>query len=63
MAKCQRCGNELVSRPYKKQVYKGMGVYRNKTYYESICEYCIWKGDSGPGKQLKQLIKEADNDN
>lgn len=25
---------------------------------ESNCDYCNWKGDEGPGAQLKSLVKQ-----
>ena len=26
---------------------------------EGLCEYCLWKGDIGPGKLLREIIKAA----
>ncbi len=26
------------------------------------CAYCIWTGDIGPGAQLRQIIKEINNE-
>ena len=31
--------------------------YRNEEY----CAYCEWKGVSGPGKQLREIIKKVNN--
>ena len=31
----------------------GNGVRKGK-----LCPYCVWKGDIGPGKELRDIIKE-----
>jgi len=28
----------------------------------TVCDYCVWKGDEGPGKQLREMLKEEDKD-
>jgi len=25
---------------------------------QGLCTYCVWKGDAGPGKLAKEIIKE-----
>ena len=52
---CPKCSNPL--RETFKEVYMGLGVYKKKPSGEYECPYCIWKGDAGPGAQLKELIK------
>lgn len=57
---CEVCKNPLKVRPIRKQVHKGMGVYRSVIVgHKEYCPYCIWKGDAGPGIELKTLIKQA----
>ena len=57
---CETCKNPIKSRPIRKRVYMGMGVYKMIiTGQEEYCPYCIWKGDAGPGAELKTLIKQA----
>jgi len=29
-------------------------------YPNGLCAYCVWHGDIGPGKQLKEIIKKKD---
>lgn len=59
MPVCKKCGNTM-RETYEKQ-YMGMGKYRQVKSGEFVCEYCIWKGDAGPGKALAELIKEVNN--
>jgi hypothetical protein len=33
----------------------------NQLDKDGSCPYCIWKGDEGPGKQLKEIIKNTRN--
>ena len=42
--KCPLCNNPL--------------TWDKKEAYEP-CEYCIWKGPIGPGKQLRAIVKEV----
>jgi len=52
--------NPLSTKATKDQIYKGMGVYEiTSVGHEEYCPYCEWKGDSGPGAQLKEIIKQA----
>ena len=55
---CPTCGNRLVKVPHKERVYKGMGVWGTKTTKKEVCKYCVWKGATGPGAELRQIIKE-----
>lgn len=58
---CDTCENNLQHRrilvdhngPFCKPRYK----------QEKYCFYCEWKGTSGPGKQLREVIKEANTSN
>ena len=60
MAKdCPKCGNLMNRIPEK--VYAGMGRYKTVMSDEWECSYCIWKGDAGPGKLLRDIIKEAND--
>jgi len=52
--KCSYCGNTLSSR----RVPTGKtGPYCKPLYAEqSYCPYCEWKGNTGPGKWLRDTI-------
>ena len=59
MNKCLKCKNPLERRVVgKKSEYLGMGIWKEKSIYGMICPYCIWKGNAGPGADLKKIIKE-----
>ena len=53
---CSKCNNELKTR----MVSLGhIGPYcRERFTKETYCPYCEWKGDSGAGKELKELISK-----
>lgn len=40
--KCPRCKNPMIE-----------GISG-----DLVCQYCIWKGDEGPGALLRKIIKE-----
>jgi hypothetical protein len=46
-----------------KQVDIGMGRRKTVPSGEYICPYCVWKGDAGPGLQLKQIIARLNGAN
>jgi hypothetical protein len=54
--KCKTCGNPKETRRVRSLVTGPMG--RPTTVAEVFCPYCEWKGISGPGKQLRDLIKQ-----
>jgi len=57
--KCRKCGNELVLMPVKKKVHLGMGRYATRPDgHRVICTYCEWKGNTGPGKELRETIQK-----
>jgi len=59
MGTCPICNNRFVERKYKEKIWGGIKKgYINKTETKLICEYCEWKGNSGPGAILKEMIKE-----
>jgi len=58
---CTRCKNPLKTRPSGEQTYLGLGKY--EMIIEEYCPYCEWKGDSGMGAELKELIKQAKRKN
>lgn len=45
----------------KKEIKKIKCPKCNNYLKNNICEYCIWKGDAGPGLQLKNIIKIHNN--
>ena len=53
---CPTCKNEMKSRRVESS-YCGV---LNRPLYEDVkyCPYCEWKGTTGAGKQLRNLIKE-----
>jgi len=53
---CGKCGNELEKVAYPIRIYKGMGRWKNRTEWKLECKYCIWKGNKGVGKELKDLV-------
>jgi len=60
MNKCPTCKNNLETRKYIVDYHGPMGTARKVT--ESFCAYCEWKGTTGPGKQLRDLIKEHNDE-
>ena len=54
--KCKVCGNQLK----KRQVSLGYigALCTEKFKEETYCWYCEWKGTSGKGKMLRDLIKD-----
>jgi len=56
---CNICGNNLKTR---KVLANYTGPFCSKVYArETYCEYCEWKGTTGPGKQLREAIAEKNN--
>jgi len=54
MKSCSRCNNYIWTR---KVLRKTTGPLCTPLYKEEeYCEYCEWKGDSGPGKLMKVLL-------
>ena len=51
---CPTCKNPMEIRKIFKD-YKGP-FCRKRFTKEKYCPYCEWKGTSGPGKQLKDII-------
>jgi len=53
---CSKCNNELKVRriPRRNVGPYGITVWERETY----CPYCEWKGDSGIGKEFKELISK-----
>jgi len=54
MNQCPKCKNPM--HETTKEQYMGMGVYKTVPSGEYECEYCIWKGDSGPGELLRAVL-------
>jgi len=45
----------------KKREVKNMAICpkcKNKLI-NNICQYCTWKGDIGPGRRLREMIKNV----
>jgi len=59
--KCDVCSNELKSRRIRTQFTGPLGKPFFKYEIKSFCSYCQWKGNSGPGAELKHIIKEMNN--
>jgi hypothetical protein len=57
---CRVCGNEKTE--LREKVYIGMGEWKSKLSGKYSCGYCAWKGTSGPGKQLRQIVKSHNNE-
>jgi hypothetical protein len=53
---CRVCGNQKTE--LREKVHIGMGKYRSKLSGKFSCSYCAWKGTSGPGKQLREIIED-----
>lgn len=56
MTYCKQCKNPLRTREIRQDFNGPMGKVRYIN--EEYCPYCEWKDTTGPGAQLKQLIKE-----
>jgi len=56
---CPKCKNQLQTRA----VFSGKTGPMGKKLTKQVawCPYCEWKGDSGPGKDLKNAIKAHNN--
>jgi hypothetical protein len=54
---CLECGNTLQTRKVTID-FKGPKCSARRETQE-YCEYCEWKGTTGPGKLLRSLIKEV----
>ncbi len=54
---CPTCKNEMNTRriPKRNQGPYGVTVWERQHF----CPYCEWKGTTGPGKQLRDIIKET----
>lgn len=46
-----------MKRKHKQKKFKCDRCKNNRT--EDYCFYCNWKGWEGPGKQLREVIKET----
>jgi hypothetical protein len=55
MSKCSVCNNQLATVAVH---YPGGPMGTRIKKMETYCPYCNWKGTSGPGKQLRDVIKE-----
>ena len=53
---CKVCGGCIQNRKEKDLIYMGMGRWRNKTVLVPYCPYCEWKGNTGAGRDLRQII-------
>ena len=58
--KCPKCDNSMHKVPIKEHVWMGMnkGYRLTKVGEKWVCDYCTWKGWSGPGARLKEIIKK-----
>jgi len=57
---CTRCNNPLKVSHLRERSHRGMGVYKMVIVAtKEWCPYCDWKGDTGPGTELKETIKQA----
>jgi len=59
---CSTCKNKLYQRTYKEKIhhkYRQPGwFYTEKLVTQDYCPYCEWKGATGPGKHLREIIAQ-----
>jgi hypothetical protein len=58
--KCSICGNALST--YKPQNIFKLKSWKQKDNNITFCSYCEWKGTTGAGEQLRNIIKEHNNE-
>jgi len=52
---CSTCNNQLQHHKVSHPMRGAMG--KTTTTIETYCPYCEWKGNAGPGLQLKEIIR------
>lgn len=60
MKRCPTCKNAMSTR---RVLSRFTGPFCSPKYeVQEYCAYCEWKGTTGPGKQLRELIKEHNHE-
>ena len=58
---CPTCKNQMATRQVRDLESTGC---LGKPLFKRVlyCPYCEWKGITGPGKQLREILKEYNNE-